>query len=194
MPALKIICLLSALIAMPGYAQWTLNNDASSLHFISIKASDIAEIHQFNTLTGMIEDDGSVTVEVELASVDTLIPIRDERMRDLLFETSIFPVATTTTRIDPQLIASLAVGERTTVTSEVLLELHGEAAPTIIELQAARLTENSVLVSTRKPVVINVGMFNLVDGVEALRSVAGLPSISKAVPVTFTLIFEREDS
>lgn len=194
MPALKLICLLGALIAMPGYAQWTLNNDASSLHFISIKASDIAEIHTFNTLTGMIEDDGSVTVEVELASVDTLIPIRDERMRELLFETSIFPVATTTTRIEPELVASLKVGESTMVTSEVLLELHGEAAPTIIELQALRVTENRVMVNTVKPVVINVGMFNLVDGLEALRSVAGLPNISKAVPVTFNLVFEQGGS
>ena len=192
MRLLNLIGLLAAFIAIPVQAQWVLDNNSSSLHFVSIKASDIAEIHRFNSLTGMIEDDGSVTVEIELASVDTLIPIRDERMREMLFETSIFPVATMTTRIDPALTQSLKPGDSTRLTSEVLIELHGEAAPTIVELKAVRVSDNQVLVTSDKPVVINVGMFNMVDGLEALRSVAGLPSISKAVPVTFNLIFEQE--
>jgi hypothetical protein len=40
-----------------------------------------------------------------------------------------------------------------------------------------------------KPIIVNAGSLNLVEGVEALRESAGLPSISKAVPVTFVLQF-----
>jgi polyisoprenoid-binding protein YceI len=188
---LKLLCLLGVLIGTPAHAEWTLNNDKSSLSFVSIKASDIAEVHHFKKLTGVIEDDGSVNVEVELASVDTLIPIRDERMRDVLFEINVFPVATITAKIDPALNASLKPGEMTLVTAEVLMELHGEAAPTVVELQVVRLTEDRLLVTSARPVVVNVGMFNLVDGVEQLREIAGLPNISKAVPITFTLLFEN---
>lgn len=194
MYGLKLLCLLSVLATPPALAQWTLNKDESSLNFVSIKASDIAEVHRFNKLTGLIEDDGSVSIEVELASVDTLIPIRDERMRDVLFEINVFPIATITAKIDPALNASLKPGEMTVVTSEVLMELHGEAAPTVVELQVARLDQDRVLVTTARPVVVNVGMFNLVDGVEQLREIAGLPSISKAVPITFSLLFENGGS
>lgn len=194
MYGLKLLCLLGVLAAAPAYAQWTLNNDESSMNFVSIKASDIAEVHKFNKLAGVIEDDGSVSVEVELASVDTLIPVRDERMRDVLFEINVFPVATITAKIDPALNTSLTPGEMTVVTSEVLMELHGEAAPTVVDLQVIRLSEDRILVTSARPVVVNVGMFNLVDGVEQLREIAGLPSISKAVPVTFSLVFEHSGS
>jgi polyisoprenoid-binding protein YceI len=185
--------LSSMLIAIPAQAAWRLNNDQSILSFISIKASDIAEVHHFNTLAGMIEDDGSVNVEIELASVDTLIPIRDQRMREVLFETNAFPIATVTAKIDPALAENLRAGEVTTVTAEVLVELHGEAAPMVIELDFVSLTDTRILVSSQKPVIVNAGMFNLVDGIEQLRQIAGLPSISKAVPVSFRLIFDQDN-
>lgn len=189
----KLALLSSMLITIPAQAAWRLNNDQSNLSFISIKASDIAEVHRFNTLAGTIEDDGSVNVEIELASVDTLIPIRDQRMREVLFETNAFPIASITAKIDPALAENLSAGEITTVTAEVLVELHGEAAPTVIELDFVSLTDTRILVSSQKPVIVNAGMFNLVDGIEQLREIAGLPSISKAVPVSFRLIFDQEN-
>ena len=45
------------------------------------------------------------------------------------------------------------------------------------------------MVATTAPVVIKAEDFNLVEGVNALRDVAGLPSITLAVPVTATLFF-----
>ena len=56
----------------------------------------------------------------------------------------------------------------------------------------ARSGDSTLLVATRKPVVVNAPAFNLTDGVEALRAIAGLPNISLAVPVSFVLEFERE--
>jgi hypothetical protein len=182
------------LSASAAHADWTLDNDASNLNFISIKASDIAEVHSFDQLEGTVESDGSATVIVTLASVDTLIPVRDERMREMLFEVDVFPVATITTKIDPATVTSLAPGDFIVVTSEVLVELHGEAAPLIMDLRITRLTDTRVAVASLKPVVVNAGMFNLVDGVEQLREVAGLPNISKAVPVTFYLTFDAKRS
>jgi len=41
-------------------------------------------------------------------------------------------------------------------------------------------------------VVVNASLFNLADGVEALREIAGLPSISAAVPVSFVLSFDAD--
>jgi hypothetical protein len=40
-----------------------------------------------------------------------------------------------------------------------------------------------------QPLIINAGGFALVEGVERLREVAGLHSISTAVPVTASLVF-----
>jgi len=191
MHALKTFLTITLLIASQAHAGWTLNNDESILSFISIKASDIAEVHSFTSLSGNVTDDGSATVEVDLASVATLIPVRNERMKELLFEISIYPVATITAGMDLEPIGALAPGASLVTTAELLVEMHGEAAPLTEELRVTRLDADTFVVSSQQPLIVNAGMFNLVDGIDALREVAGLPNISKAVPVSFTLIFER---
>jgi len=45
------------------------------------------------------------------------------------------------------------------------------------------------LVVSERPVVISATQFGLAEGVESLRKIAGLPSISVAVPVSFVLSF-----
>jgi hypothetical protein len=47
------------------------------------------------------------------------------------------------------------------------------------------------MVSTIKPIIVMAESFDLINGVQALREVAGLPSISRAVPVTFQLMLEN---
>ena len=70
--------------------------------------------------------------------------------------------------------------------------LHGTQLSVTLDLNVARLSETRVLVSSRKPVIINAGQVGLAAGVEALREIAGLPSISPAVPVTFLMYFDLE--
>lgn len=72
-------CSLS--IAMPALAAWQLDNEKSTLSFISIKKNDIAEVHQFNSLSGEV-DQSEIKFVIDLASVDTKIALRDQRMRD----------------------------------------------------------------------------------------------------------------
>lgn len=43
------------------------------------------------------------------------------------------------------------------------------------------------MVTSAQPVIINATDYGLTDGINKLRDLAGLPSISYAVPVTFTL-------
>ena len=185
-----LILLASSLTfaASAANAAWTLDNDASEISFVTIKAQDVAEVHRFATLSGAVDEAGVATVNIELASVDTLIPIRDERMREMLFETDLFPTATVRAQIDPAW-QTLALGASVRADAEVMLELHDEQVPLTAELLVSRLAEDRMLIATLKPVVVNSGSVNLTEGVEALREIAGLPSISKAVPVSIVLTY-----
>ena len=87
--------------ATSTWAQWTLDNDRSRLSFISTKAGDIAEVHYFKNLSGTLLESGDAQVSVKLASVETLIPIRNQRMQTFLFQSDIFPEATLRTNVDP---------------------------------------------------------------------------------------------
>ncbi len=57
-------------------------------------------------------------------------------------------------------------------------------------LRITRLDLDRLMVVSEQPVVVNARDFGLVPGVEALRKIVGLSSISLAVPVTFVLVFE----
>jgi len=196
--AVTMRCILSPMfaglvfIAAPAWADWTLNNDQSQLSFISVKKGDIAEVHRFDQLDGSVDGKGNVKLTIQLASVDTAIPIRDERMREMLFNTNAFPRATLTASLDASLLSKLKVGDMMINTLQGQLNLHGQSSPVTAELVVAKLGPDTLLVSSRRPLVLQAGDFDLLEGVEKLREVAGLASISKAVPVSFVLTFNQK--
>ena len=179
-------------VATPTWADWALNNAQSQLSFISIKKGDIAEVHRFDQLDGRVDASGNVTLNIQLASVDTAIPIRDQRMREMLFNTNAFPRATLTTKVDSSALDKLASGDIVTSTVEGKLSLHDQTGAVTAELAIARLGPSKLLVSSRKPLVVQADDYKLSEGVEKLREVAGLSSISKAVPVSFVLTFDKK--
>lgn len=172
-------------------AQWSVDNDASTLSFVTVKAEHVAEVHTFDRLSGSISASGTVNVEIELASVNTLIPIRNERIQSMLFETNLFPTAAITGAVDIAAFAGMDPGnsEKTSLTFD--LSVHGQSKTYTTDLMVTRLS-TGLMVSTVKPIIVLAESFNLLSGVEALREVAGLPSISRAVPVSFQLMLENE--
>jgi polyisoprenoid-binding protein YceI len=172
-------------------AAWTLNNEASHLNFISIKKDAIAEVHKFSHLSGSINSDGAVDVTIELASVDTAIAIRDERMRELLFQTKLFPKASVTAKVDPTQYNELMPGQYQTDSVQLTLSLHGQSKTVDAQVGIVKLRGGKLLVSTIHPILINGADFGLEKGIEALMKIAKLNAISSAVPVTLNLVFDE---
>jgi polyisoprenoid-binding protein YceI len=175
--------------ALPAAAGWNMDPARSHVTFVSIKAKDVGEVNTFKEMSGTISDDGNVAVSMFLDSVETLVPIRNERMRELLFDTTDYKEATLTAKVDPSIIADMQPGQITEITAEGNLSLHGEVQPMIISMQAAKLDGGTVMVASTKPLIVDAAKFGLSDGVEKLREIAGLESISHAVPVTFVMTF-----
>lgn len=176
----------------PAMAQWELDSASSSLNFISIKNNAIAETHRFDSMVGYVSDQGNAQITVNLDSVETLVPIRNERMREMLFETAGFPTASASAAIDPAILEAVSEGGSISAELPIALSLHGIEQ----NLTAAVLVigeAGGLRVVTRRPVLISAADFGLEPGVEALRKVAGLTSISTAVPVSFSLHFTHAD-
>jgi hypothetical protein len=171
-------------------AQWQLDNTASLLTFISVKADNVAEVHRFDRLSGSIGNDGKLALSIELASVNTMIPIRNERMLEMLFETSMFPDAVINGSVDINAVAALAVGETRTLQTAFTLTLHGKSSELTSELLVTRLARG-ISATTLKPLIVMADTFDLAAGVERLREVVGLTRISNAVPVSFTVVFNQ---
>ena len=187
----SIFCFVSVFfLASSASAHWELDNNSSTLSFVTVKADHVGEVHTFDQLSGDINDDGSVQITIELASVNTLIDIRNERMQNMLFETNLFPQATISGEIDLDAVAAMDAGVSQAISVDFDLAIHGEVSSYTADVLVTR-TESGVLASTVKPIIVMADTHGLVSGVEALREVAGLPSISRAVPVSFNVVFEQ---
>ncbi len=170
---------------------WTVDSDGSELSYVTIKAGDIAEANTFETVTGSVSADGAASIEIDLASVSTGVDIRDERMRDVLFVVADNPTATVTAQIDPAAFETLGLGASTVQTLDGTVSIKGVEAPFQTEVTVTRAGADRVLAVSNTPVILDAGRFELTDGLAQLQELAGLPSISPAVPVTFALTFER---
>ncbi|MFN3990337.1 MAG: YceI family protein [Erythrobacter sp.] len=182
----------AAATAAPATAgDWVVDAAASHLDYVSIKAGEVAETNRFEKLTGSVGADGAARLEIDLASVNTGVEIRDERMREIFFQVAEFPTAVITAQLDPAKFAALEVGQVVVQPVTAKVALKGMEADVEAQVQIARLGDNRVIASTTKPIIITTDMFGLTDELGELRALAQLPSISPAVPVTFTLAFTR---
>ncbi|MBF6038641.1 YceI family protein [Pseudomonas sp. P154a] len=181
--------LLLAGATLSARADWYLDGESSRLSFISTKNANLSEVQRFLVLHGKVDAKGLAEVEVELESVNSGIPLRDERMRKELFEIQTYPEALITAQIDLRPINDLAPGAQLELRLPLTVNLHGKQHQYNAELLATRLDDRRFQVVTLEPLVINAEDFDLAPGLETLRKVADLSAISLSVPVGAVLIF-----
>ena len=170
---------------------WTVDSDATKLSYVSVKQGEIAEVNTFETLTGSVNESGEAVIEIDLASVSTLVDIRDERMRDVFFVVADNPAATVTAQIDPAAFENLKVGQSVQTTVDTTVSLKGVEAGFDAEVTVTRAGENRILAVSDKPVIVYADALELTEGLAQLQALAGLDSITPAVPVSFLIAFER---
>lgn len=183
------IALLAACLALPVQADWYLDNESSRLSFISTKAGNFSEVHRFLTLHGKVDSKGMTQLRIELESVSTGIPLRDERLRSMLFGVEQFPEAQVMAQLKLGPITDLAPGAQLEIRLPIQVDIRGRKHGYMAELLATRLDDRRFQVVTLAPLVLNAEDFGLGDGVEALRTSARLEFISLSVPVGAVLIF-----
>lgn len=188
---IKHLVLMLVLLApcTAALADWTLDGAGSKLHFVSIKNNGTAEVHSFASLAGRVGAAGDAEVTIELDSVQTLIDIRNQRMREMLFETTRFPSATIRAQVDPDVLAVAAEGGVLTAELPITLALHGQEKSMTVPVLIVGDDKRQLRVFTTQPVLVNAADFGLAEGVAALQKVAGLQSIATSVPVTLQLLF-----
>lgn len=170
---------------------WAVDSDASRLAYVSVKSGEIAETNEFTGLSGSVAPDGKAQIDIDLATVSTGVDIRNERMRDIFFNVAEFPTASVTAQLDPAAFEGLGIGQSTVQPVAATVSVKGVETKVDAELEVTRVTEDRVLATSTKPVILYADALELTEGLAQLQELAGLPSITPAVPVTFSLAFER---
>ncbi|MDO7597876.1 MAG: YceI family protein [Pseudomonadota bacterium] len=166
---------------------WVIDGNDSQLNFISIKKTNIAEVHEFKKLQGSYDSQGQFILDIDLVSVDTQNPVRDDRMKNYFFDVSKFSTAKITATINTDLVDAIAEGASQRFIVDANLDLHGVIKPLKLDIIVTRLVGAKLSVVSVQPVIINADDFELASGINKLMELASLPSISQAVPVSFYL-------
>lgn len=169
-----------------AHADWQVANDQSRVNFVSVKNNQIAENHYFKQISGVLSDAGQFNLTIDLASVETQIPIRNERMQKMLFNTVEFPALTLQADVKA-LLAELKQQASAQANLDATVSLHGKTQTVNIDLLASLDKNNNIQVSSMAPVLVKPADFALSSGIDELQKVAGLNSITRAVPVSFVL-------
>ena len=188
---LSSVCamLLSLGVSLSAQANWYLDGESSRLSFITTHNANVSNIHRFLVVHGKVERNGRAQWRIEMDSVNSAVPLRDERMRDVLFDFKHFPEAQITAQIDLQPINDLANGAQLELHLPVTVSLRGKQHTYEAQLLATRLDERRFQVVTLEPLMLQAEDFGLQPELETLRKLAGLSAISFSVPVGAVLIF-----
>lgn len=177
-------------IFAPG---WTMNADASTLRFQSVKNETKVESSTFGSYAGTIDENGLATVRILMDSVDTNVDLRNVRMRFLLFETFQYPEAVITMQLDPAQLEDLRDVRRKVMTANYTIDLHGVKLDRQAEIAVTLLDDDTVSVTSGTPISLATADFNLDGGVAKLEEAAKVNIIPSAT-VTFDFMFNRAPS
>lgn len=186
-----IISVLALSMAFSSQAAWNLDSAASSLRFATVKNDTVAETHKLTKITGNWQDDGKVTVAIEVSTLDTLVPIRNERMLTHLFEAAKYPQIHADAEVKPELIQTMAVGSHQLLKTDLTVTIRDQKQTINAELSVSKLTDGRIVVGTIAPVLVNAKSFQLDGGIAKLKDLAKLQSIDLVVPVTFEVTLNK---
>ncbi len=162
---------------------WQLVPAQSTLSFVSTKNKTFTEEHSLQFQAGQLSGQ-ALELVIDLNSVDTLIPIRDERMRNILFKTEEFPTATVTALVPKDVV------HKQPVKLPFALDLHGHQQTSEVEVIIEMINDQMVVVNYES-LLVNAKDYDLDDGINQLTKIAGLMSINYEVLVDFKLVFEK---
>jgi polyisoprenoid-binding protein YceI len=177
-----------SLLCWSANAHWMLVENESSLSFVSTKNQHVSEIHHFKTLIGEFSPEGTLQVKIDLASIDSGIEIRDTRMREKLFIVDQFSTANLTAQL-PDSVLTLEKGSSIAITIPAELSVMGISKTIKVTVQVTRKSDNGIVATSVRPILISAADFGLIAGIEVLQKLAGLNSIGTTVPVNFNLVF-----
>lgn len=171
-------------------SDWMFESENSSVSFVTIKKGNIAESHIFTDISGTINSE-TATIIIKPNSVDTLVPIRNERMREFLFETKIYPTIQITANVN-NILNNLTLGTSQSVSIPATLSMHGVTKSLSLDVRLSALNESQLIVSSTKSVLIRAADYNMLDGITKLSSLVNNLPIAESIPVNFSLSFTKQ--
>ncbi len=185
-------CFVACLAAAPltVAAEWAVVPERSEITYLSSKMtgnfSTVFENNRFTVFSGSISAAGEVRLEVDLNSVNTGVAIRDERVKEHVFDVKNHPRAMIGLSVG-------AIGDKPyppgyTQKVEASLTMRGVTGRVKGEVSVVRIG-GGLLIQTVSPILVNAADYGVTEGFETLKDFVKLFNIPTTIPVSFKLFF-----
>ncbi|MEM0910407.1 MAG: YceI family protein [Pseudomonadota bacterium] len=180
--------LVVAFSVKSAITHYHLDSEHSSVSFATIKLSYVVEPAYIDSLTGQIDKNGNLNIDIPIEDIETGVSIRNERLNKLYFLSDLFPNATVKAKLPTDLFnAETQITQRTI---PVIVGILGNEAEISFKVNVVKHSD-TITVSTVSPTVVEAASFGVPpENMEALAKTVGGISISDKVPVSFSLIFQ----
>ena len=187
------ISLLLMAFPLTSVAGWAIESNQSSITYLSSKLtgnlSTIFENNRFTNFSGTINDAGEVVLNIDMNSVDTGVAIRDERVKEHVFNVKQYPQATVKMSVKDLIVDCCEFGYTQMV--EVLLSMRGVTKKIKGKVGVTR-RDDRLLVQSVSPILINATDYGMLEGIQTIKELVKLVNIPTTIPVSFQLVFVKE--
>ncbi|NGN97267.1 YceI family protein [Grimontia sp. S25] len=169
---------------------YSVDSEASSISFATIKKSYIVEPATISGIEGSVDASGKFTVAAPLSSISTGIPIRNQRLNDLFFDSKKFPMLKVEGQVSMQDLDKSGALLQQSIPATVTL--FGNTKEVTLDMNMIKDDDN-IFAFTYKPVVISATTFGIPEAnLKAVSETVGNIDISSTVPVNVSLVFKEK--
>lgn len=173
--------------------QW--KADEVDVSFLTTKVSatngTVTELNTFDKASATLNFDGKLDAVIDLGSVNSGIEIRDQRLQDHIFSSVKNMALLVSGKVDLSDINQLEVGQSLVLHQPLHLTFGGKEIDVSAELLVVRQADNQLSVTSLKPMILDLTLFDVDQGVNKLTELAGLNAIALQVPTFLHAAFTR---
>lgn len=181
----------ASVFASASASPWQLDAKHSSISYLSSKqagdAPVVVERNHFKAFQISSVTDEAMDVEIDLASINTGIEVRDGRLKEHLFKVKDTPKAIVRVPTAPVLLKALKPGDLMDWDGQVELQIGEQSSVLDAQLSVVGLKDGGALVVTSQPILVSAENFGWLPALNKLQTLAGLSSIGETVPVSVRL-------
>lgn len=185
-----VLALFTVIGIAGGHDDYKVDSKNSSVYFSSIKKQYVVEPAVFKKVTGSMSESGEVEVMIDLNSIDTKVPIRNERLNKLFFDSIKFPEAKVSAKIDNKALRKIKSVGRMSVPASITL--YGQSQDVTLDLLVTK-TRHHIVVASLSALTVSASDYGIpADNLTKLAATVGGIPISSKVGVSFVLAFEHK--
>ncbi|KXF83129.1 YceI family protein [Enterovibrio coralii] len=171
-------------------SDYTIVSDASSISFATIKKTYVVEPATLSGVKGSVDASGKFSVTAPLSSISTGIPIRNQRLNELFFDSSKFPMLKVEGQVDMAALDKNDAMLQQSIPAKVTL--FGNTKDVTLDMNIIKADDN-IFAFTYKPVIISGATFGIPeDNLKKVSATVGNIDISSTVPVNVSLVFAEK--